>query len=1371
MKTTSRLETVLAAMTAVVCVSVHAADLYVDRSNPVGTYASINAAIRAANDYDTIWVRPGVYDNDPAVNVEAESETEPDIPAIVYVTKPLNIIATSSDPAATMIVGRLDPNAVARGDRFGAGPNAVRCVRFSAAASAGAQSSVLKGFTICNGGCATSATTYDNDAGQPGGVAGRTSVLANFYVTDCVVSNCVGVRGGLVRKGSYVRCRFSNGHSYAGCNLGREIALMSCLVTHMAYDGTGIVLEGSAIVNTTFADMLATPYYRSSSSIPLYNCVITSCGGFRFDEGTSGAAYNSLLPYPEMAYKKDGCLDEQTDAISYPLIAPLAGDFRLRAGTPVCGLGNAAHIETFFSSAPESVEIYKDLAGRAIPAEGPINPGCYQETAVAMSGGLQLGCSDAPVYVDCDGYLGEQGSLYAFGTEPFQSFRISARAGSAPAFHFRIGGYYRYPDMDDSIRMMVPGIGSFVTNVMTSVTKEYWVDPEKGVDEAGAGSAGNPFKTLQYACDNCQQDGRTLIHAAAGAYAEGGMDYGGHTNRVTIWARRHARIKGAGRGKSFLLGCADMTSVGLEHQGMGPTAVRCVLNDYDTDGCVQGFTLRDGYADYSSSNEDNRQFSGGLFWAGYINDRQHVLADCELVGGMAFRGSLAYGGTVVRCLINECDGVDGGVARSCVFEECVFNDTLYHWMYSPNVSEVSFYACTLKSRDSSPVYHQSSNLKLENCIVLAGSSMPVGVAELTNVRNTYFCGYEVPVSYPETVRFEDPKVADVSSGDYRLRVDSSAITDGFVPSADYWMQVQTDVNGDPVLVSNGKLLPGALQQAVEVVNLAKPRAGTFDVDGSRALDVGETITVNYSDGGTRNFIGLSVDGELNAGVTSISYTAGIARLADGSCKPPVVISAVYATDWYVNAVSGDDENNGFTPQTAWKTLAKLQSVTAFDPGDVVHAAAGDYAEKTVETTIRQSFVEGYNQLPSRVEVPANVTLVADEGPEKTFITGEESSNPYGIGPGAVRCASICSGGRLERFTLRGGRAFDEVTDGDQFCGGGVFAGNPVSGEPCGIAYGCIITNCVAYRGGAARGGKIVNCKIIDCGGLACAPAGSMSWFLGCHIDGCRYNHQLMRNSYFVGYCTFGPNNEADGSCAVNEVELGYGGVVNCVFMNKLSALRPNAEGFYRGCKFLQMDIDDPAQLASLGEGCEQFDSIESSGLDGAGVSLRKDAVPVDGAIAVDVSVLREFGGLDCAFSQRIFNGSVDAGCYEFDWRNVYSKNVGATVDVADPQVVESEGMVLVREGRFGFSFPETSGERNTRYSIAFEVTGTGTLQAYRNGCEIGAYTASGPVVLKFRNKDVVNEMTFVYNRGTGDVGGALFGETSAVSPGFSIMIR
>ena len=49
--------------------------------------------------------------------------------------------------------------------------------------------------------------------------------------------------------------------------------------------------------------------------------------------------------------------------------------------------------------------------------------------------------------------------------------------------------------------------------------------------------------------------------------------------------------------------------------------------------------------------------------------------------------------------------------------------------------------------------------------------------------------------------------------------------------------------------------------------------------------------------------------------------------------------SVFATEYYVSN-SGNDANDGLTPQTAWQSLSKIES-TNFSPGDIIYLKSGE----------------------------------------------------------------------------------------------------------------------------------------------------------------------------------------------------------------------------------------------------------------------------------------------------------------------------------------------------------------------------------------------------------------------------------------------
>ena len=242
----------------------------------------------------------------------------------------MTLAATSGDPADTHIVGAPDPNSALDGkDYEGRGPNAVRCIRLEKAAASGG--AVIRGFTIRDG---YSAQRYNGDAygasdallaAQPGGVTSFSADYANFYVTDCVITSCYGVRGGLVRYGRYVRCRFADGHGGAGASLGRNIKVLSSLILKMP----GACADNSTFVNCTFADGNGAALHLNSGSLnnTVFNTIVSAMGAANFEaKDENGTAKNSVFDRQPFTNATD-C----HEGIAYPLFAPRRGDFRLRA--------------------------------------------------------------------------------------------------------------------------------------------------------------------------------------------------------------------------------------------------------------------------------------------------------------------------------------------------------------------------------------------------------------------------------------------------------------------------------------------------------------------------------------------------------------------------------------------------------------------------------------------------------------------------------------------------------------------------------------------------------------------------------------------------------------------------------------------------------------------------------------------------------------------------------------------------------------------------------------------------------------------------------------------------------------------------------
>jgi hypothetical protein len=134
--------------------------------------------------------------------------------------------------------------------------------------------------------------------------------------------------------------------------------------------------------------------------------------------------------------------------------------------------------------------------------------------------------------------------------------------------------------------------------------------------------------------------------------------------------------------------------------------------------------------------------------------------------------------------------------------------------------------------------------------------------------------------------------------------------------------------------------------------------------------------------------------------------------------------------------------------------------------------------------------------------------------------------------------------------------------------------------------------------------------------------------------------------------------------------------------------------------------------------------------------------------------LRTSSFVDLDGSQRIYNGTIDVGCWEYDWRGEFSRVLGSrssfSVVSASPAVT-ADGADVVRLSGDGSTLDvrwTDAGNCTKRYSFAAGVTGTGTLAVYRDGAvePWATLTAeAGQAVFVFDSAAAVNELSFVFS--------------------------
>ena len=902
---------------------------------------------------------------------------------------------------------------------------------------------------------------------------------------------------------------------------------------------------------------------------------------------------------------------------------------------------------------------------------------------------------------------------------------------------------------------------------MYAANKIVYVNPD-GVDDDAEGrgaSAEMPFRTLQYAVDHAGNRG--VVVAAAGRYAEGGDQYASVSNRVTVKSGNHIRILGAGAGKSFIVGQGDESDPAGDGWKRGPAAMRCV-GIFSAEAAVQGFTLTGGRAGYVAG--DTREIAenlGGCVNAYYNADKQHIL-DCVITDGIAFRGGLAYGGCYVRCTFTGGTAIGGGLIRNNVY----LNGCLVHGNFSGatlDSGSVATYQSTVV-RNIEAIMTPGQGLGFLNAIVVGSGNISSLGTTYGSVMNGFGTLTATPGATVEYVT-DAPVFVDAANGDYRIGSSSPAVHCGKLLD-DWWKRPACDFNGKPLRFVDGKPVAGAFADPVAVVNASVLGDVSVSPSGTQFVEAGETVTFTATTG-TRPFKGFTVDGEA---VEGQSLTYSFTAPSDSSLTSAVAIAAVPITDFYVNADPevGDDVNNdGFTPETPKLTLAGAMAIDGLGttPGDTVHAAAGTYDRGTM------SSIAG--AVLSRVKVLRGVTLVADDGPEVTAIVGGAPASPdaNGLGDGAIRCASVSVGGVLRGFTLTGGRVASGTTESSDYCGGGVLM-EPASGDTSDESKyprveNCVITNCVAGRGGAGSGtfGVYVNCRIVGNKATTTSSAMYHGIAYGCYFDGNVHN-QMFRYANALYGCTITAGNKNLDGTECGSIFVDFAGA------RPYTGFKSTLEGCVLLCKGMNSTYITNSIVVAGRTGANTstafntvLDSIEAAKLDGNGVP-QKDSPAVDAIAAADVPAI--LGGQDADGGQRIYNGKADLGAFEYDWRGDYARYLGgakAAAPKASANLVEARdaSSLVLGEGAFDLTLLGGTTDAPTKYALPLEVLGAGTLTVVVNGAQTNLYTAAdGAATLAFKNDLAENALTFSYDA---DDEGVSFGAFARRTSGFRLLFR
>jgi hypothetical protein len=356
-------------------------------------------------------------------------------------------------------------------------------------------------------------------------------------------------------------------------------------------------------------------------------------------------------------------------------------------------------------------------------------------------------------------------------------------------------------------------------------------------------------------------------------------------------------------------------------------------------------------------------------------------------------------------------------------------------------------------------------------------------------------------------------------------------------------------------------------------------------------------------------------------------------------------------------------------------------------------------------------------------VSANVTLESRDGRESTIIEGkqaitkDDAPNTYdvkGLGADAIRCVLLRDGAALKGFTLTNGwtRARKNNTttsSGDaDTCGGGIWG----AALNC-VVEDCVIAGCGAYRGAGVFRGFCRNCVF----------AGNYAYYGGGGSSDSR-NHGCLSYgntaaSWNVNAGIFAVYDAVNCTCfdsLSQAISAGsFIGVTNSVSVGSFNGNTMNAAKVSH-CIFNKNKLTSAS--------AEFFAAADATVTTNTDVLVFDNYRPVIGQnICIDSGtedVLAALTDRDALGGQRIYNGRLDIGATEADWRARYGRDIyaRATVLEAGPAVVEqADGTVRIPEGAsLDAALRSRSGSEND-LTLKFRVSDGGTALLTLNGAE------------------------------------------------------
>ena len=1229
---------------------------------------------------DTVKLFPGVYDEGVTYSTGSNRLT---------VAKKLYFRSVSGKASDTIVLGAKDPDTIDTDKVLGVGPKAVRCLRLDS----GAANSEFHHITFRGGATRakteTTDSTFTSTMEYNGGCI--SSAVAAYFV-DCVIEEGASaiVGGGIVGPSSassypvLIRCRVDN---CIGDSWGASIAhakLWCSVVANSRNKSTSRPAIGYAtLVNCSISYVNQTGVDKACT---LYNTVVNQNQGAVAGSNSPSTLYNT--------YSKTNLVDG-VSSFDRAFLAPAVKDYRLCAGTKAVNGGLTKYLTKI--TLPTGVEM-TDFNGNPFDTESPTcHAGAVQEVATPVGGRLV-----APAGSRIDGHS-NQFAAYVYAEQWPTAYRL---AGATDAFtrfshggdyNGHVGAYFYADNSGSAVVWTPPPTRPDDTYSPTAVSYENYLWCDASADAATAdGTEEHPFTTLQAAVDEAADKGISpvVIQVKPGDYRTGGGVIRGHNCRVAVPTGLIALIRSTeGAAVTFITGAADENPQNVDYPGCGSSAVRCAGFEANESNylLLQGFTLRDGYTACTDPSAPDECDKGGAVY-----------------------GSSATRLQVVDCVISNCHGVVSAVGTAAHFNRCRFVDCTSKGTLFSTVNFVSSYIAPSCTSGDGAEFGTNSRLHFTT----APGARFGNTADCRAIGSLLGVG-ALPAALPENVgSFEEPHYVNVAAGDVRLMSTTPVVgayqgldDDAQLRLQDiYFTNVRVDVDGNGYRTVEGTSVPfpGGIQG--ELVNGAyvpvAVQGGYAVTDGAigRGYLADELpITLEATTDASRPLIGFVYNGVTNRLDKTTSVTVAAEDLAQAGGK--LFVAPCYTSDWYVDP-AGSDANSGFFPDEARATLAAALADERLQPGDTVHAAAGRY-ENEVMTVDEKRF---------RAAVPEGVALVG-AGVGETIVVGakdeSDQADANGFGPNAVRGVRLASNASVKGLTITG--CWTEA--GGQ--GGGIVAssyGSSPSDRSDYVASDCFITNCwAAVNGGGACGVRLVRCKFIDNHSVNTGGSTYLCELYGVITD---WSYQgddntSSANAYFrkVVYSTIGKNNtrfSGSGSSAA----IGNAKSIGSTSVLASTIILGNARVIHQAtnCVYTSAMSGYTAAFATSRKA-----TVDEIALDADYRPILGTSVAIDyGDNALYEEARAILGETDILGTQRIYNGAIDVGAVEADWRGTYAADILGrkfAVGTADAQVRESDPdkTVLVPAGASlsGTLLGKAGGE--TPYLMKFVVPEGGSL--------------------------------------------------------------